>query len=1212
MDRLRSWEPVNLNALSSMKKLLILFLIFPLLDVHSATLPSDSQVSGEMTGADGWLLASEGSGYTTVIKGMMSEEAPVFVLRGKIGKDGGGLKVVLRNEAGRSISFAGSSMPLVLRAKDQEWAGTVYPDYCISMGWASYFVRPDPRFYAPKIAIERRPIWEQVPGASEHIFTLELRPGGKEDLEIWLDGQFIQSTPWKETAASFEVGLSQGGGVESVIMKPLPSASRVTLPVASFPRGDAMSGAYLEFDANARLPEAFQKLGGKATEGIAVGGLGTYKGLLSDDLQSFFWRRHASHQLPEQRMFSVPLATYAYANILCAVDGDAEKVNRFTFRVTRYGSSRGNAMADTIVEVPANDAAGRPNAQRVGSVSYGAPGSRGKASLWLIRVPIKNGLIQDLIYDDTGKAAHFFVTHRYLDVELLDPLARVDEADAFPPPQYAVQRAWTPTAADYQGADYYGFWPQAETSGVSIFGIELERSPAAMTVRGNPGFQTFYASDNPELIATVLAEEAGNYTVQWDIADVDGKIVDTGTQIAKLDAGAEQKVVVPVKTGVGWYATRVRLLDEAKTELLDTRTSFVMLPPDTRKAGFESPFYGAWFGKNQGSDVKLDEGGPLLQRLGIHRAGLEDSMPEVESKRYGLTESTIGWGIPNGGKHCLQLFGSGKNTVEEVMPILEATVRAKLEKWPSIDRMDVFHESGSNGAPFPSEMWGVPAPRVGEFADENSPEALLKKQAGDHPSSVPWNEADRAAWGRSWPKRMEFLTAMAKMMREKFPQVKLQYGNDGNSLGIVGEIFRQKFPREYINAIAIEDLGQTIAPERFSTGGLHSAWFLRETARKMGYGDVPVTACTEWIGRMSDRLGLKAQAEWKARDGILALAYGFDTINIGGLTDASSGYYYSIWGNGGVCSRYPTMAPKPAYAAVATLTQVLDQAKFLRFVPTGSTVLQAGEFQRGDQWIYAIWTPRGERKVTVEFPAQENQARPLIDLYGRESSVSGQSVQIKAGTGVQYLVSKEKALSITAGAASYPEDKMPAAPETVIPLESLSDISIVSDKSKENRRSLVHLYEGDFTLTEVDDPEMGKCLELELKSNRQMVWDNEHDYVYLKLPHPLRTTAKNAGILIKGNGSWGRVDIWKTRAWGPWADNGNLQISWPGKATLNFDGWNFITYPYYDWAKEKQEGLGTRNEVLGIYLSMPKKAMDGTELVPVPNLKIRIKSIVLF
>jgi hypothetical protein len=141
---------------------------------------------------------------------------------------------------------------------------------------------------------------------------------------------------------------------------------------------------------------------------------------------------------------------------------------------------------------------------------------------------------------------------------------------------------------------------------------------------------------------------------------------------------------------------------------------------------------------------------------------------------------------------------------------------------------------------------------------------------------------------------------------------------------------------------------------------------------------------------------------------------------------------------------------------------------------------------------------------------------------------------------------------------------------------------------------------------------MGKCIEVDLQPNPALAGDlslSQIEYVTLKFSKPISTQAKNAGIWIKGNGSWGAVDILKNH-WGPWADNGNLNRSWSGDATMNFDGWNFIKYPYYDWAHTS--GVYAATVVDGLRITFPRTTLVGTDRVPIENQKIRIKKIDLW
>lgn len=1150
-------------------------------------LPPDAKITGDVEQTATGLHIPEGK--SGVVEGIIPENQPVLTFRGRVGKGNEGMITMeLKDAESQTASLA-------LRALELKMGLEVYPDNHLSIGWqgglagwGAWHFRPNPLFYRQEEWEQRREAWKKLPSAWNSSFTLEMRPADGK-VQVWIEGQFMQELPLGQPV-SYRISLRPGATLESLQFLPAPILG--VLSVEKCVR--AGTPAILNFDKNADLPDGFRDLADAPREGIRVEGLGDFSGWMNSDLQNYFWRRHASYALPEQPMFSVPLAAYSHAWVLCTVDDRAGKTDDFTFRVTRYGKSRGPAMADTVVRVNADN----KDARRVGTVRHGDT----EIPLWLVRVPILNGLIQDLLYDDKTKAGNVG-TYRYLDVELLNPLANVDKAQAFPPSLAALERQWKSTSPELTAYDIYPYTPPRE-SGVTVFGIKLERAPAELRLLAKPGVKAFYETDKAEFLANVQAHEAGTYKVEWKVANVEGEIVDAATQSLKLGAGASADAHFSVKSDLGWFAVQARLLAPDGRELVEKQSSYVMLPPDTRQAGYESPFYGWWFGKNHDSDIPLEQSGMLLQRLGIRRVELTEDMPESLTKKYGFTNSTVRWLC---GRDALRDFTLGKITLQEAVAAHEADIRHHLELWPSIDRMLVFHESGARGAPFPSELWGTPARNRTNIRDENSPEALLQKESDGAMAQAEVKAHEQ--WEKWWPKRMEYLAAMAKMVRENFPGLKMQYGNDGNSLGIVGEIFRQKFPREFMDTIAIEDLGQTMVPENPRIGGLQSAWFLREVARKMGYGDVPITACPEWIGRMTEKLGLRTQAEWKARDTLLALAYGFDTISVAGLNDAGDGYYFSIWANGGLTGRWPEMAPKPAYAAIATLTRVLDRAKFTRFVPSGSTVLYVQEFQRGNEWVYTLWTPRGERDVKLTFAG--GSPRTVIDLYGREEKSTGESMSLVAGTSVQYIVSKEKLKSVELGATRFPQDAPPKEVLREILLDSLAQVEImdypaIEESSRRQPDNIPQKRQGKFEIREVEDPEMGRCLEVELIPEGELRWSLEHEYVVLKLKTPVKTDAKNAGLWIKGNGSWGAVDILKSQSWGPWATNGNLNMVWSGGQTLNFDGWNFIRYPYYDWIRKND------NIVQGVIIFLPRKALVGTEMQPVENLKVRIKKVVLF
>jgi hypothetical protein len=1131
-------------------------------------LPPDAKVTGSVDTSGGTVLAT-GTGKdmwragAAWVEGSIPAATPVMVVQGKIGKQDTGwlhFTVELKDAEGRKS---------LLNLRTGSTSAELPDDYIglIAAGGKNrYHVRPNPIFYSAGGWKAIKDDWFKTPGASEHTFTLELCPTNGQT-QIFLDHQYLQSFSTSQPFVSYKISLVPGNELKSLrFAAPPPDTSLVALPIAAFPRTEDMPDAKLEFANNAALPAGFQKPASGPAGGIAVTGLGSLSGLarVNGLPGGRFWERGALEGLEGQRIFTVPLATYSEASVLCAVDDVPEKVNSFTLRVTRYGKSRGDAMADTTVTVPASDAKDTASARRVGAVSYGATGARKKATLWLLKVPIKSGLVQDLLYDGSGQSKNM-ASWEYLDVELLDPLRNVEADEVFPPAMTPTGRVFSPengrvTRSRNPKENIRKYSGPIPRSAVHIFGLALHRSPAALEVRANTDFQVFYKSDNPAWLARVRAREAGTYTVQWDFADVEGKIVTSGKRPVMLAAGKDQTVTVPITENNGWYATRFQLLDNAGGVLLDHRGSFVVLPPDTRKAGFESPFGTWWFHWAHGGEPNIERVGPLLQRAGLRHTKLPESLPESLTKKYGVTEWEVPW------------LNSKKPTLAEH----EAFIAKYRELWPSVNKMLIWHESGTLGAAFPSEMWGQKPP---------APSAKV--------------DAD-------WKDRIEYATALARMVRAKYPDLELKYGNHLDSLEIVAGLLRRHYPRQLIDTIAIENLGQTFLPESADIGGVQAAWYLRETARQLGYGDVPVTATSEWINRRDRALGLKTQAEWYVRDALQALAYGFDTIALGSIHDAGEGYYYSAWGAGGLTGRYPLMQPKPAYAAFATLTRVLDSAKFQRAFPTGSHSLYALEFRRGHQWIYALWTPRGERPVTVKFP--DAGPRAVTDIYGRESTPATAQFDLKVSTAAQYIVSDSQLTSVAPRASTFPDDKVPASPIVVDAMNKTENWSIAPEPDaaleKNGAVSLPRYTKGNFVMRQVADAKKGDCLEVELKPQGEL-WAGTQEYAVLDLKKPVAAGDHDfIGMWVKGSSSPGNV---KFRLKRPGSSDTWLALSkwydWPGADTTNYDGWNFLRM-----ALPPGEGW----QVTGVAVTVPRQTLYLTEMVPAQSLQVRLKGLCVF
>ena len=365
--------------------------------------------------------------------------------------------------------------------------------------------------------------------------------------------------------------------------------------------------------------------------------------------------------------------------------------------------------------------------------------------------------------------------------------------------------------------------------------------------------------------------------------------------------------------------------------------------------------------------------------------------------------------------------------------------------------------------------------------------------------------------------------ALGKYYREKYPKIKVVIGNSDTSVPLCAELFRRKYPKEYFDYLGVEMPVFWMTPERLTEHGLQGTWLLKQTAQKLGYGDKPVTACFEWICRRDRYFGYKNQAEWYVRDCLMALAYGFHRINPAVLYDVGSSYYHSAYGANGLCRRYPLLTPKPSYVALATLTQVLDGAKYVRFVDTGSDSLYALEFKGRKGWVYALWTVRGTREVSLDY--SEDTKFTTLDMMGREKKISTRQkhAPLVVGTGALYIQTPVQLRQVVPGASRFPDELAPAQFKILNALDSPDIWKINKEGTDTTLQNWIGTgapwnIPGKIKMAAAMDPEQGACLEMKLvEGNEAPSIATEYASFKLKDPIPVAGEPSRCGLWIKGN-----------------------------------------------------------------------------------------------
>jgi hypothetical protein len=435
-------------------------------------------------------------------------------------------------------------------------------------------------------------------------------------------------------------------------------------------------------------------------------------------------------------------------------------------------------------------------------------------------------------------------------------------------------------------------------------------------------------------------------------------------------------------------------------------------------------------------------------------------------------------------------------------------------------------------------------------------------------------------------------------------------------------MLRRGLPQDLIDYIGSEATGQTFAPDKLSPHTTGGVWLMGETARTFGY-DIPLTGCFEFTSRADRDLGAQRQAEWYARDELIGLANRFPTISPAGIEDVGNAYYDTLWGASGLCERNPLHYPKPAYVALATLTKVLDSVKLARQMPTGSSSAHALEFERGSERVYALWTPRGQCEMEFEFPS--DVAVTNVSFYGKETPLktSGKKLMIPADSAVSYVISRIGAIGITAGRRTFPNNQPPADTEVVNRMDDISQWQL----APEDQPLTTPLRQpGKFEFRQVNDPEKGPCLELELK-HEGAIPNIVGEYAVLRLNKPAIIPGRppTVGVWVKGDSSWGRI-FWEIEdAKGQrWRSIGGLDGGdWCDHAAINFDGWCFITFPLTgdspaveiepnsgsgQWLHSGDAKMTYPLKLTALYVLTHRDSVDLTKMQPVKE-PIRLKDV---
>lgn len=697
----------------------------------------------------------------------------------------------------------------------------------------------------------------------------------------------------------------------------------------------------------------------------------------------------------------------------------------------------------------------------------------------------------------------------------------------------------------------FRYRPLGLPSGVRIAAITLERSPLQMRVGSRESGHAFVEPQWPEFQVRLenITRQPQSFHLQAVAAHRDQR-PQTFTAEGRVEPGQSTEVALPLAVSRrGYYDLAITLADGSRRKLLTRHTSFAVLPPETRQHRSESPF-GTWdFCGGHFTCSDADRVGPLYVKMGL-RYGMFNFTAE-ERARYGVLPGNEAQIVPGGA---------------------EAYAKVQAKHADALPNALIFHEHGISGR----HMTRAP-----DLFRDGPPFAL--------------NAEEQQRFQTMFQQSVD----AARSVRAKYPQVRLSFGN--GALPTKEEFYRNHFPAELFDAGGNESasfcrMPETQPPDMVANNA--SIWMDRQMLDAYGYRDKGVTQCYE-VGypcTSPGNLDPQTQSDYFVRHAIHALAWGVPRFRPGCISDVGNSYRFSNWGSCGFCRMMPELNVKPAFVALATMTRVLDGARFERALPCDSGSVYVAECARPDgAAAYVIWTLRGRRPLTLSVSQeagwtaiddQSNESQPTIQ-HGR--------ITITATPTPTYLVGRGRVSAVQSGTPVYAE--RPEGKAVVLDrIDRREDWTVEADRNAELEyyNPLTPRRKGDFRF-QIMPEQAGRKNVLGI-TPQPIRHGKDTMPMYAVLAHrqgiSIPGTPTEIGLWVHGNSGWGRLmfelvdasgqrwislgaqqakegNVWLEDAIPkdmlakfptPGISDWNTEDPW-GASRINFDGWRWVAFP---------------------------------------------------
>jgi hypothetical protein len=631
---------------------------------------------------------------------------------------------------------------------------------------------------------------------------------------------------------------------------------------------------------------------------------------------------------PARIMLTVPQRAYARAWILAGADDRPDHAPLMTLRVFKPATGWATDAAVTVPSWSAGSGAAGAKPVQVRTAA-------GKTvNLWLIPIELNTA---EIAASYPGGVLHIELTK-----EIKPNVGYPDPAN------YSYQAGGLP-------------------SSVQLYGLTLEEAPVRAVVTSDVHGNTYTAPEKATWKVTVKNQTARDLpvTVRVEVNDPYGKVTDSLEKKLTLKPRETQTPAFQPKTTVyGLYTVRTVVSAERWSQARDGK--LLMVPAVTRKATGQNSPWGVWLWGG-GHDTYPDNVGNarLLKALGAINHFGNLSSPESETD-FSMDAFRKEWGF--GADHDriiprdVPAWGATatSNSVDYLAYRKEIGARAKALRTahPDFEYVNCFAENSISLR----LTHGIPAWALGQPDFVNDP----KEQSRIHQMLMVAN-------------------AGAEGVKEHAPGVKFIFAHCAPCFSL--PFFKEKEWNWDLFAGFGMDMPQfERMPERQPRATEPSLlYFFQKELKDRGHADKEIVHLESYFPSSHElALGHRGQADSIVRTAVLSLALGTTKfMHTWSLHDCGDRWGNQHYGCVGLISREPEYNPKPAAAAFATMTRVLDLAKYDGWVETGSRSAFCVRFKDDDRLVYAAWTVRGNRPLEIS-AAGDQGTFVKIDENGNE------------------------------------------------------------------------------------------------------------------------------------------------------------------------------------------------------------------------------------